>query len=425
MSPAPAGMRLEGNMYAILSPLSTLFLGTAILIVGHGLLTTLVPIRIELLGSSPALAGAIATGYFLGLVIGALYNPRLIHKVGRIRALAGFAAIFAATSLLLPLAPWPPIWILIRVVAGACLAGLTLVIESWLNSVSTPELRGRVLATYMIVFYGAFGAGQFLLSAFPPDGFELFAVAAILLGMSLVPIVLTQTVAPEVTAPTPLNFKRLLRVSPLAVIGAVAAGIILGCFYGLAPLFSLARGLPPTGIALFMSTAIFGGLALQWPIGMLSDRIDRRSVIIGATATTACLSVAIALTPRGADMLLLGLVALFGGFSFTIYPLCLAHAGDRLANNEDMVGLSSGMLLLYSVGAAVGPLAAGLVFVFLDGGGLFLLTAAVAAITVIFGIFRVMQTSPPSSEEQVPFVAIPRTSPAGTELDPRQEIAEK
>lgn len=411
-------------MLAILSPLSTLFLGTAILVAGHGLLTTLVPIRVELIGSSPAMAGAIAAGYFFGLVFGAWYNPRLIHNVGRIRALAGFAAIFAATALLLELAPWPPAWILIRAIAGACLAGLTLVIESWLNSVAPPELRGRVLAIYMIIFYGALGAGQFLLSAFDPAGFELFAVAAILLGMSLVPIVLTRTEAPEVTAPTPFNLRELLRVSPLAATGAVAAGIMLGCFYGLAPLFSLARGLPPTGIALFMSIAIFGGLALQWPIGMLSDQIDRRSVIIGSTATTACLSIAIALTPRGADSLLLGLVALFGGFSFTIYPLCLAHAGDRLSNNEDMVGLSSGMLLLYSVGAVVGPLVAGLVFDILDGGGLFLLIAGVAATTVFFAIFRVTQTQAPSTEEQVSFVAIPRTSAAVTELDPRQGAAE-
>lgn len=408
-------------MLAILAPLSTLFLGTAILIAGHGLLTTLVPIRVELLGSSPVMAGAIATGYFLGLVVGALYNPRIIHNVGRIRALAGFAAIFAATALLLPLAPWPPFWILIRAIAGACLAGLTLVIESWLNAVSTPELRGRVLAIYMIVFYGALGAGQFLLSAFDPAGFQLFALAAIFLGMSLVPIVLTRTEAPEVVAPSPLNLAELVRVSPMAVVGSVAAGIMLGAFYGLAPLFSVARGLPPTGIALFMATAIFGGLALQWPIGILSDRIERRKVIVATAALTACVSVAIAFTPTGWDMMLFSLVALFGGVSFTLYPLALAHAGDRLTKYEDMVGLSSGMLLLYSAGAAVGPLVAGMIFSPFDGGGLFLMIAGVAAISVVFGLFRMQQVSPSPSEDLVAFVAIPRTSPAGAELDPRQE----
>lgn len=408
-------------MLAILAPLSTLFLGTAILIAGHGLLTTLVPIRVELLGSSPVMAGAIATGYFLGLVVGALYNPRIIHNVGRIRALAGFAAIFAATALLLPLAPWPPFWILIRAIAGACLAGLTLVIESWLNAVSTPELRGRVLAIYMIVFYGALGAGQFLLSAFDPAGFQLFALAAIFLGMSLVPIVLTRTEAPEVVAPSPLNLTELVRVSPMAVVGSVAAGIMLGAFYGLAPLFSVARGLPPTGIALFMATAIFGGLALQWPIGILSDRIERRKVIVATAALTACVSVAIAFTPTGWDMMLFSLVALFGGVSFTLYPLALAHAGDRLTSSEDMVGLSSGMLLLYSAGAAVGPLVAGMIFSPFDGGGLFLMIAGVAAISVVFGLFRMQQVSPSPSEDLVAFVAIPRTSPAGAELDPRQE----
>ena len=394
------------------------------MVAGHGLLTTLVPLRVDLLGSTAAMAGAIAAGYFFGLVIGAWFNPRIIHRVGRIRALAGFAAIFAATALLLPLAPWPVAWIAIRAVAGACLAGLTLVIESWLNSVASSAQRGRVLAIYMIVFYGAFGGGQFLLSAYDPAGFELFAVAAILLGMSLVPIVLTRTEAPEVAAPAPLNLAELMRVSPMAVFGAAASGIILGSFYGLAPLFAIMRGLTASGVALFMAAAIFGGLALQWPIGLLSDRIDRRSVILGAAAATAIVSSAIAFTPSGDDMLLLVLIGLFGGVSFTLYPLSLAHAGDRLAHNEDMVGLSSGMLLIYSVGAVLGPLLAGQIFAALDGGGLFLFTAVIAAGTVVFGLWRMHRTAPPTAKDQVSFVAVPRTSAAGAELDPRQKNSE-
>lgn len=407
-------------MLAILAPLSTLFLGTAILIAGHGLLTTLVPVRVELLGASAAVAGAIATGYFLGLVIGALYNPRLIHNVGRIRALAGFAAIFSATALLLPLVPWPALWIVIRAVAGASLAGLTLVIESWLNSVSTTELRGRVLAIYMIVFYSAYGAGQFLLPVFNPAGFELFAIAAILLGMSLVPIVLTRTEAPEVVAPTPLNLSRLLRVSPLAVIGSISSGMILGAFYGLGPYFAIMRDMPSREVAFFMAAAIFGGLALQWPIGMLSDHIDRRWVILGVATATAIISTAIAFLSDGLIGLLLASIALFGGVSFTIYPLSLAHAGDRLHNNEDMVGLSSGMLLIYSVAAAIGPLVAGQVFRFFNGGGLFLFIATISAVTVIFGLWR-MKSAPVAEEDQVAFVAMPRTTPTVAELDPRQE----
>lgn len=409
-------------MLAILAPLSTLFLGTAILVAGHGLLTTLVPIRIELIGSSPEMAGAIATGYFLGLVVGALYNPKLIHNVGRIRALAGFAAIFAATALLLPLAPWPPVWILIRAIAGICLAGLTLVIESWLNAVSTAEQRGRVLAIYMIVFYGALGAGQFLLSAFDPAGFEIFAVSAILLGMSLVPIVLTRTEAPVVVAPSPLNLPEMVRVSPLAVFGSIGSGMVLGAFYGLAPYFATIRGMPSGEVASFIAAAIFGGLLLQWPIGMLSDRTDRRVVILAAAAATAVVSALIAFIANGAIWILLACVALFGGFSFTLYPLSLAHAGDRLENNEDMVGLSSGMLLLYSGGATVGPLIAGQMFRFLDGGGLFLFFAVIAGATVLFGLWRMhVVPEPAPADEQVSFVAVPRTSPAGTELDPRQE----
>jgi MFS family permease len=411
-------------MQATLAPLTTLFLGTSILVAGHGLLTTLVPIRVNQLGSSAEMAGAIATGYFIGLLVGAWYNPKIIHRVGRIRALAGFAAIFAATSLLLPLAPFPPIWILIRAVAGACLAGLTLVIESWLNAVATSRQRGRVLAVYLIVFYAAFGGGQFLLSAYDPAGFELFAVAAILLGMSLVPIVLTRTEAPRVTAPAPLNLSEMVRVSPLAVAGSVASGLILGSFYGLAPLYAVARELSPNGVALFMAAGIFGGLVLQWPIGLLSDRIDRRSVMLGTAAATAVASIVIVALPIGAKALLLIAVALFGGVAFTLYPLSLAHAGDRLAKNADMVGLSSGMLLLYSVGAAIGPLVAGQMFGLFEGGGLFLFTALVSIATAGFGLRRMREAPAPAAAEQVSFVAGPSTSPSGAELDPRQEEAE-
>lgn len=408
-------------MATVLPPLFTLLLGTAIMVAGHGLLTTLVPIRVDLFGASASAAGTIAAGYFVGLVAGAWFNPRIIHQVGRVRALAGFAAIFAATTLMLPLLPWVSAWVVIRALSGACLAGLTLVIESWLNASAGNRERGRVLAIYMIVFYGSFGGGQFLLSAYDPAGFELFAIAAILLSMSLVPIVLTRTEAPAVTAPTPLNLPEMLRVSPMAVFGAVAAGAILGAFYGLAPLFAVARGLPSSGVAFFMAAAIFGGLVLQWPIGLLSDRIDRRSVILGAAAASAAVSIAIAFTPMGADLMLLLFVALFGGVSFTIYPLALAHASDRLENNEDMVGLSSGMLLLYSAGAVVGPLAAGPVFALQrEGGGLFLFMATIAVITVIFGFWRVYRAPPATSDEQVAFVAVPRTSAALTELDPRQ-----
>jgi MFS family permease len=421
---APQLPKAAGKMTAILPPLLTLLFGTAIMMVGHGLLTTLVPVRVDLLGASPRVVGAIAAGYFIGLIFGALYNPRIIHRVGRIRALAGFAAIFAATTLLLPLAPWPSAWIVIRALAGACLAGLTLVIESWLNTVAGTAHRGRVLAIYMIVFYSAFGGGQFLLSAYDPAGFELFAIAAILLGMSLVPIVLTRTEAPEVTATTPLNIAELLRVSPMAVFGSIAAGIILGSFYGLAPLFAVSRGMEVNAVASFMAAAIFGGLALQWPLGLLSDHIDRRSVILGAAIATGGVSAAIAFMPEGADLPLLALVALFGGVSFTIYPLSLAHAADRLQHHEDMVGLSSGMLLLYSMGAVIGPLAAGQVFAIQRGGGMFLFIGAIAFATVIFGLWRMASAPPTESEDQLAFVAVPRTSPALAALDPRQEEEE-
>ena len=406
-------------MLPLLASLASLLFGAAVLIAGHGLLISLVPIRIGAAGFSSQIVGIVATGYYVGLLAGAWYGPALIRRVGRVRAFAGFAALFSAATLGLPLLDHPMSWMALRTLAGACAAGLFITIESWLTSASPAHWRGRVLAAYMATFYMALGGGQFLLRLGDPRGPELFSIAAMLLALGLVPVALSGITAPPIERPRALSLLGLYRVSPLAVIGAFASGIIVGAFYGLAPLFGRNLGLTPGDVGLLMAVAIYGGLVLQWPMGHLSDRFDRRSVIIGVAALLAAAAVAIAVLGDIQFVFLLGLIAVLGGAVFTLSPLCLAHAADFLGDGDDMVSLSSGLMILFSVGAVVGPLAAAEAFDLVAGRGLFLVIAGAAAAVSLYGLWRMTRRAPVGTEAQVGYVAVPRSTPAVAGLDPR------
>ncbi len=273
----------------------------------------------------------------------------------------------------------------------------------------------------MVVFYLALGGAQFLLNLYDPASTASFSVVAILLSLCLVPVALSRVRAPALEAAASHSFAELFALSPLAVAGSFASGMVLGAFYGLGPVFGHALGHGTQGTALVMSATIFGGFVLQWPAGYLSDLLDRRTVITGVAATGAVASAAIAAVGGQGLAVLLPLLALFGGMTFTLYPLCLAHAGDYLRGEGGMVSVSSGLLLAYGFGAMAGPLIAGGAYDLAGGRGLFVVSAAVLAAVVAFALWRRSRRPAVPNEEQLPFVAMPRTTPVAYELDPRAE----
>jgi MFS family permease len=340
--------------------------------------------------------------------------------VGHIRAFTFFVSLLSASTLAYALHQAVWLWASLRLIDGFCIAGVYVCLESWLNDRAEPAERGSVLAAYMVALYAGQGGGQFLLNLGEASPTHPFLVASILISLAVLPVALTRAASPALGDCQALSMRSLYAASPLGMVGAAATGVILGAFFGLGAVHAQRIGLDLAATAAFMSTVILGGVVLQWPLGWLSDRFDRRAVILGAFAGTTAVAAAMALLGApGTPLLVMG--GLFGGLSFALYPLCVAHTNDRLTTAE-RVGASAGLVLVYSAGAAIGPLAGAASMATLgSSSGLFLLIAACAAGTVAFGLWRVAVRPSPPSEQQQSYQPLPRTTPMSAALDPLSE----
>lgn len=402
-------------MFASIHPVRSLLIAIFVMMAGSGFLSTLIGLRLERAGSGTMVIGLVATAYFGGLVLGALHAGGIVRRVGHIRAYAAFVALLSASTLTYALFQQPLLWGALRFVDGVCVAGVFICVESWLNDRAEPETRGTVLAFYMVSLYSGQALGQLLLrsgNSAPQIPFEL---ASILISLAIIPVCLTRSHAPALEEAASLPLRRLFEASPLGVVGAGITGLLLGAFYGLAAIYARRLGLSLADTATFMMVVILGGVALQWPLGRLSDRYDRRRVIVGGFAATLAVSAGLALQPSGALLLALGF--LFGGLSFALYPLSVAHANDRLLPSE-RVTASGQLVLLYSAGAAAGPVAGAAAMTVAGAGGLFLFIALAAAAMLAFGLWRLAATEAVPTEAQQDFQILPRTTPTAALLDP-------
>lgn len=402
-------------MFEAILSVRSLLLAIFILMAGSGFLATLISLRLEAAGAAPAQIGVVATAYFGGLTLGALKGARVIQRVGHIRAFAAFVSVFSASTLTYAVYENVLLWTVLRFVDGLCMAGVFVCIESWLNERSDGRTRGSILAFYMIFLYAGQAIGQFLLILSDEKPSMPFMASSILLSIAVVPIVLTRIASPALTETAPLGLRRLYEASPLGIVGAVITGLMLGAFYGLGAVYVRQLGLNSASTALFMSIVILGGIALQWPLGLMSDLFDRRRIITGAFAGALAVSIAVAFSSGGVSLFILG--ALFGGLTFALYPLCVAHTNDRLGADE-RVQASGGLVLAYSAGAAAGPLASASVITVLGQPGLFLFIAFCAAGALAFSIWREYATLPVPGDLQQHYQVLPRTTPVSAALDP-------
>lgn len=406
-------------MLRAVAPVQSLLLAIFMLMAGGGFLSTLIAVRLERAGGSAVEIGLVGTAYFAGLVAGSLRVPALVRRVGHIRGFAAFVALFSASTLSYAIHRDPLLWSALRFIDGLCVAGVFVCLESWLNARAESRTRGAILAGYMIALYAGQAVGQFLLNLSETKPSMPFLVASILISLAAIPVVLTRIAAPPPDDGAPLPMRALYAASPLGIIGATVTGVMLGAFYALGPVFVRRLGMDLSDTAWFMSVVIMGGVALQWPLGRLSDRFDRRRVIVGVLAGTLAASVGIALLAE-AGLLLLALGALFGGLSFALYPLCVAHTNDHLAADQ-RIAATGGLVLLYSVGAAAGPMAGATAVTLLGAPGLFLFIALCAGGTLGFGLWRQARTQPVPMADQQAYQALPRTTPMAATLDPRAE----
>jgi MFS family permease len=374
-----------------------------LLMAGSGPLTTLISLRLEALGTASLAIGAIMAAYFAGLTLGALLAYRIVLRAGHIRAFAAFAAVASAIALAYPLVAHPLPWAALRLIEGFCMAGIFICVESWLNERAAPAQRGKILAMYMICLYLGQAAGQLLLGFDAGPGQpQVFMLVSMLMSVAILPVALTRQAPPALPDIASFSVRRLYRTSPLGMVGTVASGLVLGAVYSLGPVFARGvAGLDAGGAARFMSVLILGGVLLQWPLGRLSDSFDRRRVIVD-----------------GAGWALFGATALFGGFAFALYPLCVGHMNDHL-QRQDRVAASGGLVLAYSAGATAGPLAASATMSALGASGLFVFVMGIAAVALAFGLWRMLARAPVPAERQGLFQLLPRTTPAAAPLDPR------
>lgn len=409
-------------MPPVVRSVASLLLGVACLMLANGALSTLIGLRLSATESGATAVGMITAAYYAGLTLGSLYAHRIITRVGHIRAFSAFASVVSVAALSHALFIDAPLWALLRLTQGFCMAGLYMCIESWLNGTATNESRGQLLSAYMVTLYGASGVGQQLLRLDDETGVRLFMIVSILLTLAVVPVALTRTTPPQLPNVSSFGIRRLYQSSPLGVAGVFISGAITGSIYGLAPVFGASSSFGVSGTALFMSVLILGGMALQWPLGRLSDRFDRRSVIIGLSAALSLTSLGM-IAAAGLDRspALMLVAPLFGGLAFTLYPVCLAHTNDYV-RREDMVSASGGLILANSVGAIIGPPVASALMTTTGPAGLFSFVTGGALCATLYGLWRTRVRPPLPAEAQAAFRPLPQTTPTVSPLDPMSAL---
>jgi len=351
---------------AALFSVSALFLGIALMMLGNGLQGSLLGLRGSLEGFDNQVLGLVMSGYFAGFLAGSLFAPRVVARVGHIRVFAALASLASAAVLVHSIFIDPWVWFGMRLVTGFSYAGLYIVAESWINDLSDNRNRGRLLGTYMVIQLGALSAGQYLLAASDPSGANLFMIVAVLVSLALLPVCLAASRAPDFTEPETLSFRELFLLSPLGSIGMTLNGVVNGAIFGFAAIYAQQIGLTVTEISTFIAAIFLGGMLLQFPIGRISDMINRRLVITVVTFAAMFAAIFAMLLPEPVTVQpphmtearnvwpLIIVMALFGGFSIPTYSLFNAHVNDRVPLKK-MVAASSGLIFLNGCGAILGP----------------------------------------------------------------------
>lgn len=405
-------------MREILRPITALLLSVAILLLGNGLQIFIIPVRAEIDSFSAFEIGITGAFYYGGLLAGCYFCPMAVARVGHIRAFAAFAALATLAPLVHPISSSVVVWCVLRAMTGVSFAGLYIVIESWLNGAASNENRGTVFAIYTGINLTVMAAGQLLVMTGDPAGFELFSLVAILIVLAVIPVALSKAATPQQPKAARLRLRWLYQISPVGVAGCLCAGLASGSFWSLAPIFGTGSGLGVNMTAFFMAAVILSAASAQWPLGYLSDQRDRRQVILLAGAIALIASIGLAIGAGEGTTLVIGLGAMFGIGAIPLYSLSVAHGND-FADREDAVDVSSGLLLVYAVGAVIGPLTASYVMSLIGAGGLFAYTAAMYTVFMVFVIWRMRRRDTPLPEEREDFVIMTRTSPVALQMDPR------
>lgn len=405
------------GLRSVIVGLSALFSAALFLYSGNGLQGTLLAVRGNLEAFSLSTIGLLMSFYFIGFIAGSWYCPRLVSSVGHVRVFTALASVASATALAHAIVVEPWAWLTLRIITGFCFAGLAMVIESWINEKATNENRGQLLSVYRIVDMAGLTLGQLAITLAPAKGFELFALVSILVSLSLVPVALSNNANPAPVPRVKVDLRKLISTSPVAAIGVVLVGLANTCFWALGPIYVGRMGYGLDIMASFMSVAIVSAAIIQWPLGWVSDRVDRRYVIAGTAACVVGASALLWLVDGQSVWLLLCAAALFGASAIPVFGMLVAHAND-LATPDEYVQLNGGLLMLYGLGAISGPLGAGAAMSVFGPSALFAFIGIFYGALFFFVAYRLTRRAQSTDVDKEKYIPLPHSSAAVFDLLP-------
>ena len=390
-------------MKHVLAPVAALLISVSILLAGQGLQGTLLPVRASLEDFPTLAIGIMGAAYFLGFTLGCLRGGDLVQRVGHVRVFLAMTALASAAPLLHGLILQPVAWGLLRALTGFCFAVLYIVIESWLNERSTNENRGLVFSVYVMITLTVLAAGQMMTLLYDPAGLELFLIASVLVSLGAIPVALSLSPSPEQPTSVELDMHRLFRISPAGTIGCLTVGLANGAFWSLAPVFTAGISDDTSLAAWFMTAAVAGGAIAQWPLGFVSDKFGRRKVILGAALFGVAIAAGAVMFGNELGFWAVNLLGVgWGAVAFPLYAVSVAHAND-FAEPEDYVMVSSGLLLMYGLGAIIGAFVASMFMSTIGALGLFGFTAIVHFSLSLYVVHRMLQRSSLPEEQHCAF----------------------
>jgi len=393
----------------MLVQIGTLIAATSLVQLANGFFNTFLSLRLTIEDFGPAATGIVLSAYFVGFTIGAVACGGVIQRIGHIRAYTAFAGLVVVATALMPLLATPLAWATCRVVIGIGCVGLFVTTESWLNSKALPDQRGRVFSAYMVGTFLALAIGQLAVAGLTIQSGGPFQLVIALFALALVMVSTTRAEAPGLAPEASLPYGELSRQAPISVAGCVVSGIITSAFYALVPAWMLSNGISQQTIALFMLVAVLGGLAFQVPVGRLSDRKDRRLVLAGLAVGFAVAVVVLVAMPRSL-LAVLPVAALLGGFMSTLYPVCVAHALDRMPADR-VVAVSGRLILVSGFGSALGPLVGAGIMARFDIDGLLYFMAAIALVLAGLAGLRIRMREAPTKVERPFEIIAPLNAP--------------
>lgn len=391
-------------MRQVLASSSALLLGMLLLMIGNGLQGSVLGVRGGLEGFSTFALSIVMSGYFLGFLGGSQITPHLIRRVGHVRVFAALASFISAALIIFPTLTDPIVWTLLRIVLGFCFSGVYVTAESWLNNATTNEMRGKTLSAYMMVQMVGMVIAQGILSLGDPSGYALFIVPSVLVSISFAPILLSVSPTPPFETSKSMTLRRLFQVSPLGCVGMFLMGGVFAAQLGMSSVYAIQAGFSLPEVSIFIAGIFIGAVIFQFPIGWISDRMDRRLVILGAAAVGGVASVVGSIV--GTHLYVaVGVAVVAGGMATPLYSLLIAHTNDYL-DPDDMAGSSGGLIFINGVGAVGGPVVAGWLMGLFGPAGYWVIQAVLMLSIVGYAAWRMTRRAAIPVDETAAYVAV-------------------